>query len=55
MLNFCVMCNLLFKFWMLIEWVDKLGCDWIVIGYYFWLEEWNGYIYIVVGDDDKKD
>ena len=53
--NPCVMCNPLFKFRMLIEWADKLGCDWIATGHYSRLEERNGHIYIVAGDDDKKD
>lgn len=53
--NPCVMCNPLFKFRMLIEWADKLGCDWIATGHYSRLEERNGYIYIVAGDDEKKD
>ena len=53
--NPCVMCNPLFKFRMLIEWADKLGCDWIATGPYSRLEERNGHIYIVAGDDDKKD
>ena len=53
--NPCVMCNPLFKFRMLIEWADKLGCDWIATGHYSRLEKRNGHIYIVAGDDDKKD
>ena len=39
--NPCVMCNPLFKFRMLIEWADKLGCDWIATGHYSRLEERN--------------
>ena len=27
--NPCVMCNPMFKFRMLIEWADKLDCEWI--------------------------
>ncbi len=53
--NPCVMCNPLFKFRILMEWADKLGCDWIATGHYSFLEERNGHLYIVAGDDDKKD
>jgi len=53
--NPCVMCNPLFKFRMLVEWADKLNCQWIATGHYSRLEEKNGYIYIVAGDDEKKD
>lgn len=53
--NPCVMCNPLFKFRVLTEWADKLGCDWIATGHYSRLEEQEGNIYIVAGDDDKKD
>ena len=53
--NPCVMCNPLFKFRVLTEWADKLDCDWIATGHYSRLEEKNGHIYIIAGDDDKKD
>lgn len=53
--NPCVMCNPLFKFRVLTEWADKLGCDWIATGHYSRLEEHNGNLYIVAGEDDKKD
>lgn len=53
--NPCVMCNPLFKFRVLTEWADKLGCDRIATGHYSRLEEREGNIYIVAGDDDKKD
>lgn len=53
--NPCVMCNPLFKFRMLLEWADKLDCQWIATGHYSRLEEKDGNIYIVAGDDDKKD
>ncbi len=53
--NPCVMCNPLFKFRVLTEWADKLGCDWIATGHYSRLEEHNGNHYIVAGEDDKKD
>lgn len=53
--NPCVMCNPMFKFRILAEWADKLGCAFISTGHYTRLEERNGKIYIVAGDDDKKD
>ena len=54
-LNPCVMCNPLFKFRILTEWADKLNCRYIATGHYTRLEELNGKIYIVAGDDEKKD
>ena len=53
--NPCVMCNPLFKFRILAEWADKLGCDWIATGHYTRLEKRNGLMYIVAGLDEKKD
>lgn len=53
--NPCVMCNPLFKFRVLTEWADKLNCAWVATGHYSRLEERNGHLYIIAGDDDKKD
>lgn len=53
--NPCVMCNPLFKFRILTEWADRLSCDFIATGHYTRLEEHGGHIYILTGDDDKKD
>ena len=53
--NPCLMCNPLFKFRILTEWADKLNCRYIATGHYTRLEEQNRKIYIVAGDDDKKD
>lgn len=53
--NPCVMCNPLFKFRVLTEWADKLDCAWVATGHYSRLEECDGHIYIVAGDDEKKD
>lgn len=53
--NPCVMCNPLFKFRMLIEWADRTNCQWIATGHYSRLEEKDGRMYIVTGDDEKKD
>ncbi len=53
--NPCVMCNPMFKFRILAEWADKLGCPFIATGHYSRLERIGGHIYIAVGDDEKKD
>lgn len=53
--NPCVMCNPLFKFRILTEWADRLGCRYIATGHYSQLEERGGKVYIIAGDDDKKD
>lgn len=53
--NPCVMCNPLFKFRILTEWADRQDCDFIATGHYTRLEEHGGHIYILTGDDDKKD
>ncbi len=53
--NPCVMCNPLFKFRILLEWADKLGCAWIATGHYSRLEEQNGNMYIITGYDELKD
>lgn len=53
--NPCVMCNPLFKFRILAEWADRLNCRYIATGHYCRLDERNGKVYIVTGDDDKKD
>ena len=53
--NPCVMCNPLFKERLLCEWADKTGCAWISTGHYCRLEEKNGKLYIVAGDDVTKD
>ena len=49
------MCNPLFKLRILTEWADKLNCRYIATVHYTRLEEQNRKIYIVAGDDDKKD
>lgn len=53
--NPCVMCNPLFKFRVLVEWADKLGCTYIATGHYTRLEERNGLRFICIGDDVTKD
>ncbi len=53
--NPCVMCNPLFKFRILTEWADRLGCAYIATGHYVRLEERDGNMYIITGFDDRKD
>lgn len=53
--NPCVMCNPLFKFRVLKEWADKLGCQWIATGHYIKLEEVKGKYYLEIGEDEQKD
>ena len=53
--NPCVMCNPLFKERLLCEWADKTDCAWISTGHYCRLDERNGNLYIVAGDDITKD
>lgn len=53
--NPCVMCNPLFKFRLLTEWADRLGCRYIATGHYVRLEERNGKVFVLTGDDEKKD
>lgn len=52
--NPCVMCNPLFKFRILTEWADRLGCQYIATGHYTLLEQRNNHVYIVAGEDEKK-
>ena len=53
--NPCVMCNPLFKFRVLKEWADRLGCAYVATGHYSQLLEVDGYTYIIIGNDAKKD
>ena len=53
--NPCVMCNPLFKFRVLTEWADRLGCAYIATGHYVQTISEDGYHYIVTGDDPMKD
>ena len=53
--NPCVMCNPLFKFRLMAEWADRLGCPFLATGHYIRLEERGGKTYILTGDDGKKD
>lgn len=53
--NPCVMCNPLFKFRVLMEWADRLGCAYIATGHYVQTIYDDGHYYIVAGDDAQKD
>ena len=53
--NPCVMCNPLFKFRLMAEWADRLDCPFLATGHYIRLEEREGKMYILTGDDEKKD
>lgn len=53
--NPCVMCNPLFKFRVLTEWADRLGCDFIATGHYVRLCRENGRPVIRCGADRHKD
>lgn len=49
------MCNPLFKFRVLTEWADRLGCAYIATGHYVKTERRNGHTYVLMGDDPRKD
>lgn len=53
--NPCVMCNPLFKFRMLLEWADRLQCDYISTGHYVQISKENDCYYLLCGEDAKKD
>ena len=53
--NPCVMCNPMFKFRLLVDWADKLDCDFIATGHYVQTVCEKGHHYIVTGDDALKD
>lgn len=53
--NPCVMCNPLFKFRLLQQWADRLGCGHIATGHYVQLERRGEFCYVVAGCDEKKD
>lgn len=53
--NPCVECNPLFKFFVLMKWADKLGCEYIATGHYARLVSSKGSVYIARGEDSFKD
>lgn len=53
--NPCVMCNPTFKFRMLVEWADRLGCDYIATGHYVRVVREGGRCFLHCGVDTRKD
>ena len=53
--NPCVLCNRKFKFRLLVELADQLGCQKIATGHYVQTKEEFGHTYLLMGDDLKKD
>ena len=54
--NPCVRCNRDFKFRLMKEWADRLGCEYMATGHYVRTEKAeNGSVYLVMGDDIRKD
>lgn len=53
--NPCVECNPRFKFRLLAEWADRLGCPYIATGHYAQLVEDGGLMYVTCGKDGLKD
>ena len=53
--NPCIRCNPLFKFAILMEWADRLGCDRIATGHYAGTECADGVWYVCRGADAGKD
>ncbi len=53
--NPCIQCNPLFKFAILTEWADRLGCDRIATGHYACTECADGVWYVCRGADAGKD
>lgn len=53
--NPCVVCNRDFKFRLLQEWADRLGCTHMATGHYVNCETHAGLRYLLMGDDVRKD
>lgn len=53
--NPCVRCNRRFKFRLLEELADRLGCDLMATGHYVRTEWRNGHLRLLMGDDMRKD
>ena len=53
--NPCVICNPMFKFRVLAEWADRLGCNHIATGHYVRVREEGGRYVLYCGVDAKKD
>ena len=53
--NPCVMCNPMFKFRVLTEWADRLGCGHIATGHYVRIGHEDGQYVLYCGVDRQKD
>lgn len=53
--NPCVLCNRAFKFRLLSELADRLGCPLMATGHYVQTQEQEGRTYLLMGDDVRKD
>ena len=53
--NPCVLCNRAFKFRLLAELADRLGCPQMATGHYVQTQEHDGHTYLLMGDDVRKD
>jgi len=54
--NPCVVCNRRFKFRLMREWADRMGCELMATGHYVRTEAGgDGNTYLVMGDDLRKD
>ena len=53
--NPCIECNPGFKFRVLLEWADRLGCEKVATGHYAGIEKSDDRFYIVRGADRTKD
>lgn len=53
--NPCVLCNRAFKFRLLAELADRLGCPLMATGHYVQTQEQDGHTYLLMGDDVRKD
>lgn len=53
--NPCVVCNRDFKFRLMEEWADRCQCDLMATGHYVKVEQYGEQVYLLMGDDVRKD
>ncbi len=53
--NPCVVCNRDFKFRLMREWADRLGCPLMATGHYVKTEQRGRHTFLLMGDDVRKD
>ncbi len=53
--NPCVLCNRNFKFRILEDMANELGCDFIATGHYVKTQTYSGKTYLLMGEDIRKD